>query len=103
MQAALATWDAAGDPAADLATAQDMVTKLTPALTTTTEPREKLRLERIINSYRSRVTNLSGRAENHGTDELLDQEQERDSTIDDLAVLDALIAAVTGRRDALPS
>ena len=44
VQAALTTWDAAGDPTADLATAQDMVTNLTPVLTATTDPREKLRL-----------------------------------------------------------
>lgn len=103
VQAALTTWDAAGDPTADLATAQDMITNLTPVLAATTDPREKLRLERLLNSYRSRATNLGGRVESHGADELLDREQDHDSTTGDLAVLDALIAAVTTRRDALPS
>ena len=103
VQAALATWDAGGNPAADLATAQSMVNNLTPVLAATTDPREKLRLERLLNSYRSRVTNLGGRADTHGADELLDREQDRDNTTGDLTVLDALLAAVTAQRDALPN
>ena len=103
VQAAIATWDASGDPTADLATAQTMIANLTPALTATTDPRERLKIERLLNSYRSRVTNLGGRAENHGTDELLDRELDRDETTGNLAVLDDLIAAVTAKRDALPS
>ena len=103
VQAALSTWDASGDPAADQATAQTLIDSLTPVYRATTDPKEKLRLERLLNQYRSRVTNLGGRLETHGTDELLDREQDRDATISDLTVLDALIAAVTAQRDQLPS
>ncbi|WP_156176172.1 hypothetical protein [Hymenobacter terrenus] len=103
VQAELATWDQKGDPAADQATAQDLLDKLTPVQAATTDPKEKLRLSRLLNSYRSRVTNLEGRTITHGTDELLDREQDRDETTNNLAVLDALILAVTNHRDVLSS
>ncbi|WP_046242380.1 helix-turn-helix domain-containing protein [Hymenobacter terrenus] len=99
----LATWDQKGDPAADQATAQDLLDKLTPVQDATSDAREKLRLNRLLNFYRTRVTNLEGRTITHGTDELLDREQDRDDTINSLAVLDALIQAVTDHRDVLLS
>lgn len=80
-----------------------MLDKLTPALAATTDLKERIKLERLVNSYRSRVTNLSGRTETHGTDELLDREQDRDDVAANLAVLDALLAAVTQHRDGLSS
>lgn len=49
----------------------------------------------------SRVSNLSGRIDPLGSDKLLDNELERDNTIDNLAVLDTLLLTVTMRHDAL--
>ena len=103
VQAILAAWDASGDPTADLAVSQDFVTTLTAKLAATTDPKQRLRTERLLNSERNRVTNLSGRSVTHGTDDLLDHEQDRDEVASDLAILDGLVVAVTARRDALPS
>ena len=83
----MAAWDASGDPAANLAA--------------TTDPKQRLRTERLLNSERNRVTNLSGRCVTHGTDDLLDHEQDRDEVASDLAILDGLVVAVTTHRDAL--
>ena len=103
VQAVLATWDADGDPAADLVSAQNFADSLAIKLAATTDPREKLRTERLLNSERTRITNLGGRTVNHGVDELLDREQDRDDTASALATLDRLIADVTTQRDALPA
>ena len=101
VQAILATWDAAGDPAADMVAAQSFADSLVTKLAGTTDPREKLRTQRLLDSERTRITNLGGRTITHGPEELLDREQDRDDTASALATLDALIAQVSAHSDTL--
>ena len=101
IEADLATWDAAGNPAAGLATAKETVGIFTTAHDATTDPKEKLRFERLISSYNTRIANLDGRTETHGPNERLDREQDLENYTSSLRTLDRLLAEVTTRRDAL--
>ena len=98
IQFQITNWDETADPAAELATTQSLITGLTPIIDAMADGDDKRRNQNILNRYETRANNLIGKVENHGVLALLEKEQDRDTVTGDIAVVDALIAAVTIRR-----
>ena len=97
----LENWDDATSAQAELTTTQALIAGLTPIVAALAEGDDKRRNQNMLNRYETRANNLTGKIENYGVVALLEKEQDRDTLTASLAVLDALVAAVTTRRAAL--
>jgi hypothetical protein len=103
IQVQLDAWDAHGDPETALADTLSSIATMTPLAAAMSEGIAKRKIENMISDLKKRANNLTGRAETHGPDDLLDREQDRDEAAGDLTVLDSLLAAVQTRHDELPA
>ena len=79
------------------------IAQMTPLAAALPDGTAKRKIGNMINALKSTANNLTGRAESHGADDLLDKEQDRDEAAADLVILDQLLAAVQVRHDALPA
>ena len=101
IQVQLDAWDVAGDPIAKLVAVEASIATMTPLVATLEEGANKRKIENMISDLEKTANNLTGRAESHGPDDLLDREQDRDEAAANLVILDELLAAVQTRYDAL--
>ncbi len=103
IQVQLDAWDVAGDPVAKLTATQQSITTMVPLAAALEDGAPKRKIENLINALKTVANNLITRADNHGADNLLDREQDRDEAAADLVIIDQLLAAVQTRHDALPA